>query len=243
MHIPGLSQTWNVRISGSRFHRVSLEQTLWVMRSLKWDNHYRGWNPRLPFSDAPLRIKTFMSALSSPFAPLLPMGRQNHLGVYLVAWGSAHSLGVGCQGEWVRRPDCWGPWQKGPLRRSAAAPEGGGCGHAETGWGECHFPTKTPPGPCIPTGRYLRHREGFCPIRWAPRMLTGGPSGYYSHHPASFPCLYPYYMLQNKGKYWSLKKTVKKSHFFFLITPPWLLLQNYFPHIPGLFSGCCFLWI
>lgn len=46
-------------------------------------------------------------------------------------------------------------------------------------------------------------------------MLTGGPSGYYSHHPASFPCLYPYYMLQNKGKYWSLKKTVKKSHFFF----------------------------
>lgn len=47
-------------------------------------------------------------------------------------------------------------------------------------------------------------------------MLTGGPSGYYSHHPASFPCLYPYYMLQNKGKYWSLKRTVKKSHFFFL---------------------------
>ena len=208
------------------------------MCSLKWDNHYCSWNPRLPFSGAPLRIKTFMSAPSSPFAPLLPRGRQNHLGLYLVAWGSAHSSGVGCQGEWVRRPDCWGPWRKGPLRRSAAAQEGGGCGHAETGWGECHFPTKTPPGPCIPTGRYLRHREGFCPIRWAPRMLTGGPSGYYSHHPASFPCLYPYYMLQNKGKYWSLKKDSEKvSLFFFFITPPCLLLQNYFPHVPGLFSG------
>ena len=46
-------------------------------------------------------------------------------------------------------------------------------------------------------------------------MLTGGPSGYYSHHPASFPCLYPYYMLQNKGKYWSLKKDSEKVSLFF----------------------------
>lgn len=101
---------------------------------------------------------------------------------------------------------------RGPLR-SRLQPGGGGCGHAETGWGECHFPTKTPPGPCIPTGRYLRHREGFCPIRWGPRTLIGGPSGYYSHHPASFPCLYPYYMLQNK-EILEFKKMVKKSHFF-----------------------------
>lgn len=128
------------------------------------------------FPDAPLRVKTFTSAVLPSLLPS-PQGKEEPSGSLPGGMGSAHNLGWDARVNGCGGPTAVRSMTEALAGRTAAAPEGGGCGHAETGWVECHFPTKTPPGPCIPTGRYLRHREGFCPIRYRPQNADWGTVG------------------------------------------------------------------